>query len=411
MAISENNLGNTGDINTLETSHDDVHNYSGSTFNSNRLATLDDLDEFLKENLPFVLVTGGSGYIGSHTVLRLLESNYQVIVIDNLSNSCEESLKRVQKLTGKPIIFCKVDLLDRIALYDIFSRFPLGVIKSVIHFAGLKAVGESVSMPLSYYHNNITGTIYLVEAMKKYLVKNLVFSSSATVYGEPEKLPLTEECRLGATNPYGRTKQFIEEILKDVTTSDPEWKIMLLRYFNPVGAHVSGQIGEDPLGIPNNLMPFVSQVAIGKRPVVNVFGNDYPTKDGTGMRDYIHVVDLAEGHVAALRKILKTSPTTQESNRNGSNQVFVYNLGTGQPYSVLDMIKTMSKSSGREIPYKVTSRRAGDVASVYADVKKAEKDLNWTAKLGLVEMCDDLWRWQKLNPSGFRNVSQKDIMS
>ena len=333
-----------------------------------------------------ILVTGGAGYIGSHTCLELLSAGYDVTVVDNLSNSKEESLKRVQELTGKSLKFKKVDLLDRASLEDIFQDNDFG---AVIHFAGLKAVGESVSMPLKYYHNNVTGTLVLCETMSKFGVKNLVFSSSATVYGDQLIVPLKEDFPCQPTNPYGRTKWMIELILQDLFVSDPSWNIALLRYFNPVGAHHSGRIGEDPKGIPNNLMPFISQVAVGKLKELSVFGNDYPTNDGTGVRDYIHVVDLALGHVRALQKLIRKSG------------VHIYNLGTGRGYSVLEMISAFEKVSGRKIPYRIIDRRPGDIAECYADPSKAEKDLGWRTERGIEDMCADTWRWQSQNPKGF----------
>jgi len=333
-----------------------------------------------------ILVTGGAGYIGSHAVLELLKAGFEVVVVDNLSNSKEESLKRVSELAGKTVDFYKADLLDMDALRTIFSKYE---IDAVIHFAGLKAVGESVSIPLYYYHNNITGTLMLLEAMKDANVKNIVFSSSATVYGDPEHIPITEEDKLGPTNPYGRTKYMIEEIMKDLHASDNSWNVILLRYFNPVGADKSGRIGEDPNGIPNNLMPFISQVAVGKLKELSVFGNDYPTHDGTGVRDYIHVVDLAIGHIKAIVK-LKEKPG-----------VAIYNLGTGQGYSVLDMVKAFEKACGKRIPYRFTGRRPGDIAICYADPAKALRELEWKAELGLERMCEDSWRWQLMNPRGY----------
>ncbi|MDR9415543.1 MAG: UDP-glucose 4-epimerase GalE [Gracilimonas sp.] len=334
-----------------------------------------------------VLVTGGAGYIGSHTVLELLNKNHQVIVVDNLSNSSKEALRRVTKITGKKPVFYEIDLLDKPELDKVFKKHQ---IDSVIHFAGYKAVGESVQKPLMYYDNNITSTLYLCELMKKYDVKNIVFSSSATVYGDPHKVPITEDFPLSATNPYGRTKLFIEYILKDLYVADDSWNIALLRYFNPVGAHKSGLIGEDPNDIPNNLMPYISQVAVGKLEKLSVFGDDYPTPDGTGVRDYIHVVDLAIGHLKALEK-LQTSPG-----------LVIYNLGTGKGSSVLDMVKAFEKASGKEVPYKIAPRRSGDIASCYADPEKAEKELGWTAKRGIEEMCEDAWRWQSENPNGYK---------
>ncbi|MDR3628914.1 MAG: UDP-glucose 4-epimerase GalE [Desulfocapsaceae bacterium] len=333
-----------------------------------------------------VLVTGGAGYIGSHTCLELLETGHQVTVVDNLSNAKEESLCRVRQLTGKGIRFHKVDLLDREALAAVFSG--CGSVDAVIHFAGLKAVGESVQMPLAYYHNNITGTLVLCQVMAAYGVKNIVFSSSATVYGDPATVPITEDFPLSCTNPYGHTKLMIEQILSDLFVADAGWRIALLRYFNPVGAHKSGRIGEDPRGIPNNLMPYVSQVAVGKLACLSVYGNDYPTKDGTGVRDYIHVVDLAKGHVKAIEKGLAPG-------------VFVWNLGTGQGYSVLDMIAAFAAASGREIPYRVVARRPGDIAACFADPGKALRDLGWKAERGIGEMCEDAWRWQVQNPDGY----------
>ena len=332
-----------------------------------------------------ILVTGGAGYIGSHTCLELLQAGYQVVVVDNLVNSKEESLRRVQKLAGKALEFHRVDLLDQPALEAVFARSP---IDAVIHFAGLKAVGESVTIPLRYYHNNITGTVTLCEVMQKYNVKNLVFSSSATVYGVPRIVPITEDFPLSATNPYGRTKLMIEEILRDVAAVQ-SWNVVLLRYFNPVGAHASGQIGEDPNGIPNNLVPFIAQVAVGKLPELAVFGNDYATHDGTGVRDYIHVTDLALGHLKALEK-LALNPG-----------VVTYNLGTGRGYSVLEVVVAFEQACGRKIPYRIVSRRPGDVASSYADPTKAKRELGWSATRGIAEMCADAWRWQSGNPDGY----------
>lgn len=333
-----------------------------------------------------ILVTGGAGYIGSHTVLELLNQGDEVIVIDNLSNSKEEALNRVEKITGNSVTFYQTDLLEREALDKIFEQHE---IDSVIHFAGYKAVGESVSKPLSYYHNNITGTLYLCEAMKKHGVFNLVFSSSATVYGDPHEVPIKENFPLSATNPYGRTKLFIEEILRDLNIADDSWNIALLRYFNPVGAHKSGRIGEDPNDIPNNLMPYITQVAVEKLDQLSVFGDDYPTHDGTGVRDYIHVVDLAIGHLKALDKL------------NKNPGIVTYNLGTGQGYSVLDVVKAFEKASGQNVPYQITDRRPGDIASCYADPAKAEEELGWKANHTLVDMCRDSWRWQSQNPEGY----------
>lgn len=333
-----------------------------------------------------ILVTGGAGYIGSHTVLELLNSGHEVVVVDNLCNSKEESLKRVQEITGKKIKFYKVDILDREALEEIFKKEK---IEAVIHFAGLKAVGESVTMPIRYYYNNITGTLILCEIMNKYNVKNIVFSSSATVYGDPKSVPITEDFPLSATNPYGRSKLMIEEILGDLYKADESWNIIILRYFNPIGAHESGRIGEDPNGIPNNLIPYISKVAVGKLDYLRVFGGDYNTKDGTGVRDYIHVVDLAIGHLKSLEKLKENTG------------LHVYNLGTGTGYSVLDMVKAFSKAADKEIPYKITDRRPGDIAKCYADPVKALNEIGWVAKRGIDKMCADSWRWQFNNPNGY----------
>jgi len=335
-----------------------------------------------------ILVTGGAGYIGSHTCVELLEAGYEVVVVDNLSNSSELSLSRVKKITGKSLTFYEADLLDRDALVDIFEKEK---IDSVIHFAGLKAVGESVAKPLEYYHNNVTGTLVLCDVMRQFGVKSIVFSSSATVYGNPKTVPINEDFPLFATNPYGRTKLMLEEIFRDLYVADNEWRIVLLRYFNPIGAHESALIGEDPKGIPNNLVPYITQVAVGKLEKLSVFGDDYDTHDGTGVRDYIHVVDLADGHVKALDKIKKSSG------------VFTYNLGTGVGYSVLDMLKAFAKTVGKEIPYKVIPRREGDIATCYADPSLAGKDLNWKATRDLKDMCEDSWRWQKNNPKGYED--------
>lgn len=334
-----------------------------------------------------ILVTGGAGYIGSHTCVELLSAGYEIIVLDNLSNSKPESLSRVKEITGKDFLFYEVDLLDRKRLEDVFSNHS---IEAVIHFAGLKAVGESVSIPLHYYHNNITGTLVLCDVMKKYGVKNLVFSSSATVYGMPERVPISEDFPLSATNPYGRTKLMIEEILRDLHIADDSWSITLLRYFNPIGAHESGRIGEDPNGIPNNLMPFITQVAVGKRKELQVFGNDYPTVDGSGVRDYIHVVDLALGHLKALERV------------KSSIGVDAINLGTGTGYSVLEMVTAFEKAAGVKVPYKIVERRPGDVAVCYADPSKAKNVLGWTAVRGIEDMCRDSWRWQENNPNGYK---------
>ncbi len=333
-----------------------------------------------------ILVTGGAGYIGSHTEVELLERGYNVIAVDNMVNSCEESIIRVEQITGKKIKFYNADLRDREAMERIFSE---NQIDSVIHFAGLKAVGESVQKPLEYYDNNIYGTIVLLETMKKFGVKKIVFSSSATVYGTPERLPLDEECSLSTTNPYGSTKLMLEGVMKDLYVSDNEWNIILLRYFNPVGAHESGLIGEDPKGIPNNLTPFIAKVAGGILKEISVFGNDYDTPDGTGVRDYIHVVDLALGHVKAIEKV----------NESG---VHIYNLGTGNGYSVLEVIKAFEKACGKPLPYKICARRPGDIASCYARVDKAKKELGWEATKGIDEMCASLWKWQTLNPDGYK---------
>ncbi|MDQ0242568.1 UDP-glucose 4-epimerase [Bacillus fengqiuensis] len=333
-----------------------------------------------------ILVTGGAGYIGTHTCVELLNAGYEIVVLDNFSNSKPEALHRVREITGKDFLFYEADLLDKEALHTIFAE---NEIEAVIHFAGLKAVGESVNLPLWYYDNNMTGTIRLCEVMKEHGVKKLVFSSSATVYGMPERVPIDEECSLGATNPYGRTKQMIEEILRDLHVSDHEWSVALLRYFNPIGAHKSGRIGEDPNGIPNNLLPYISQVAVGKLSELSVFGNDYPTPDGTGVRDYIHVVDLAIGHLRALEKIL------------ASNGVGAYNLGTGNGYSVLEIVSAFEQASGRNIPYKITARRPGDIGVCYADSTKAKLELGWAAERGIEEMCEDSWRWQCHNPNGY----------
>ena len=336
-----------------------------------------------------VLITGGAGYIGSHTCVELLEAGYDVVVIDNLCNSKEESIRRVCAITGKQVRFYKADLRDRQAVEDVF-RNEQGI-DSVIHFAGLKAVGESVAKPFEYYHNNVTGSYILCSAMMKFNVKNIVFSSSATVYGTPQTVPITEDFPIAPVNPYGRSKVFIEQFLKDLNYSDSAWNIALLRYFNPVGAHKSGRIGEDPTGIPNNLMPFISQVAIGRQQYLKVFGADYHTPDGTGVRDYIHITDLAAGHIKALEKI-----------KSGSG-VVVYNLGTGCGYSVFDMITAFEKASGRQIPYKVVERRSGDVAVCYADPSRARIELGWTANRSIDEMCQDVWRWQMQNPDGYRS--------
>lgn len=335
-----------------------------------------------------ILVTGGAGYIGSHTCIELLNAGYEVVVLDNLCNSCKESLKRVEEITGKSVTFYEVDLLDQDGVKRVFDNED---IQAVIHFAGLKAVGESVYKPLEYYHNNITGTLILCDEMRKHGVKSIVFSSSATVYGNPAFVPITEECPKGEiTNPYGRTKGMLEQILTDLHTADDEWKVMLLRYFNPIGAHESGRIGENPKGIPNNLLPYITQVAVGKLVCLGVFGNDYDTPDGTCVRDYIHVVDLADGHVKALDKL-----------KNSSGGVWTYNLGTGVGYSVLDVINAFEEANGLKINYVFKERRAGDVPSCYSDATKAKEELGWVAKRGIKEMCQDSWRWQKNNPEGY----------
>ncbi|MBQ9155660.1 MAG: UDP-glucose 4-epimerase GalE [Eubacterium sp.] len=333
-----------------------------------------------------ILVTGGAGYIGSHTCVELLDSGYQVVVVDNLYNSCEEALNRVRKITGKDLTFYEGDLLDQPFLEDVFRRERP---EAVIHFAGYKAVGESVAKPIEYYHNNITGTLILCDVMRRYDCKKIVFSSSATVYGNPAFVPITEECPKGTiTNPYGQTKGMIEQILTDLNVSDPAWNVTLLRYFNPIGAHSSGLIGEDPKGIPNNLVPYIAKVAVGKLDKLGVFGDDYDTPDGTGVRDYIHVVDLAAGHVCAL-----------EHMKEG---VQIYNLGTGRGYSVLDVVKAYGKVCGKEIPYEIKPRRPGDIATCYSDPSKAEKELGWKAKYGIEEMCADSYHWQSENPDGYQ---------
>ena len=334
-----------------------------------------------------ILVTGGAGYIGSHTVVELIDNGYDVVVVDNLSNSSKESLNRVEKITGAQVKFYENDIADMDAMDKIFSEND---IDAVIHFAGLKAVGESVEKPLEYYKNNISGTLNLCEVMRKHGVKNIIFSSSATVYGDPETVPITEECPKGVcTNPYGWTKSMLEQILMDFNVADPEWNVILLRYFNPIGAHKSGLIGEDPNGIPNNLMPYITKVATKQLEKLNVFGDDYPTPDGTGVRDYIHVVDLAKGHVKALEKIVENPG------------VKIYNLGTGKGYSVLEVVKNFEDASGVEIPYVIAPRRAGDIAECYADASLAKEELGWEAEFGIKEMCADSWNWQKNNPSGY----------
>lgn len=332
-----------------------------------------------------ILITGGAGYIGSHTCLQLLTAGYELVVLDNLSNSKPEALRRVQKLAGRNLQFIEGDIRDATILDTIFSS----PIEAVIHFAGVKAVGESVAKPLKYYNNNVIGTLSLLAAMQRHSVRTIVFSSSATVYGDPASVPIREDFPLSATNPYGRSKLMAEDILRDLATSEPDWNIAILRYFNPVGAHESGLIGEDPNGMPNNLMPFISQVAIGQRSKLTVFGNDYPTPDGTGVRDYIHVVDLADGHLKALQAL-----QTQGG-------LITINLGTGQGYSVLDMIKAFEAASGKSVPHEVAARRPGDIAACWANPTSAYDILGWRAQRGLQEICEDAWRWQNLNPAGY----------
>ncbi|MCB2180016.1 UDP-glucose 4-epimerase GalE [bacterium] len=333
-----------------------------------------------------ILVTGGAGYIGSHTSVELIQSGFEIVILDNFSNSSELSIRRVEEITGKKIQFYEADLLDKEALKEVFERHQFS---AVIHFAALKAVGESVKLPLRYYENNIIGTINLLETMKMFGVSNFVFSSSATVYGDPVQVPIKETFATNPTNPYGWTKLMTEQILRDVQLANPDWNVILLRYFNPVGAHSSGKIGEAPNGIPNNLMPYISQVAVGKLPELQVFGDDYPTDDGTGVRDYIHVVDLAKGHVSALEKL------------NENPGLEIYNLGTGKGYSVLELIHAFSKVIGRKIPYRVVGRRAGDIATCFADPEKANRELHWKAIYDIDQMCEDTWRWQSMNPEGF----------
>ena len=335
-----------------------------------------------------ILVTGGAGFIGSHTCVELLEEGHEVVILDDLSNSSKKAVDRLEEITGKKTVFYEIDMCDRAAVKALFDAEK---IDAVIHFAGLKAVGESVEKPIEYYRNNIGGTVTLCDEMRAHGVKNIIFSSSATVYGDPAEIPITENCPKGVcTNPYGWTKHMLEQILTDIHTADPEWNVVLLRYFNPIGAHKSGQIGEDPKGIPNNLVPYVAKVAIGKLPEVGVFGNDYDTPDGTGVRDYIHVVDLARGHVKALARL-----------KAGSG-VSVYNLGTGNGYSVLDVIKAFGEACGKEIPYSIKPRRAGDIATCYADPSKAREELGWVAEYDLLDMCRDSWNWQSRNPDGYR---------
>jgi len=336
-----------------------------------------------------ILITGGAGYIGSHACVELLEAGYEIVVVDNFVNSKPAVLKRIEEITGRRFRFYEVDIRDREGLRKVFDENEIG---AVVHFAGLKAVGESVAYPLAYYHNNVAGTIVLCQVMQEYGVKKMVFSSSATVYGHPDKVPIKEDFPLKPVNPYGRTKFMIEEILKDVYEADNTWGISLLRYFNPVGAHPSGRIGEDPNGIPNNLMPYITQVAVGKREKLNVFGGDYPTPDGTGVRDYIHVVDLAKGHLLALEKVIR------------ERGVSVYNLGTGRGYSVLEVVKAFAKVNGIKIPYVITDRRPGDIAVCYADTEKAYRELGFKAERNLEDMCRDAWNWQKRNPEGYETV-------
>ncbi len=333
----------------------------------------------------YVLVTGGAGYIGSHTCVELLDAGYRLLVLDNLSNSSRESLERVQRITGKTLEFVQGDIRS---LDDVRALFAAYSIDSVVHFAGLKAVGESVAQPLRYYQNNVTGTLNLLQVMDEHDCRRLVFSSSATVYGDPASVPIREDFPLSATNPYGRSKLIIEDMLRDLVAADSRWAVALLRYFNPVGAHESGLIGEDPQGIPNNLMPYITQVAVGQRQCLQVFGGDYPTPDGTGVRDYIHVVDLAKGHIKALQAL-------------DEPRLLTVNLGTGQGYSVLEMVAALAAASGREIPYQIVDRRPGDVAACYADPALALQLLDWRAELGLERMCADSWRWQSRNPQGY----------
>ena len=336
-----------------------------------------------------ILVSGGAGYIGSHTCVELIQAGYEIVVADNLSNSCEEAVRRVEEITGKRIPFVQAELCHEDEVEALFTQYP--DIDSVIHFAGLKAVGESVAKPLEYYSNNLISTLYLLQAMRRHGVKNFVFSSSATVYGDPASVPIQEDFPTGGTtNPYGTSKLFQEQILMDICAADPGLNVALLRYFNPIGAHESGRIGEDPNGIPNNLVPYIAQVAVGKLPELNVFGNDYPTPDGTGVRDYIHVVDLAKGHVAALRKL--------ETNCG----LFVCNLGTGNGYSVLEVLHAYEKACGKTLPYAIKPRRPGDIAKCYADPKKAREELGWEAKYGIEEMCASSYKWQSMNPNGYK---------
>ena len=336
-----------------------------------------------------ILVTGGAGYIGSHTCVELLNEGYEVVIVDNLYNANKKAVDRIEEITGKKVTFYEADICDKEAMDAIFDKED---VQAVIHFAGLKAVGESVAKPWEYYENNIAGTLTLVDVMRKHNVKNIIFSSSATVYGDPAIIPITEECPKGqCTNPYGWTKSMLEQILTDIQKADPEWNVVLLRYFNPIGAHKSGTIGENPNGIPNNLMPYITQVAVGKLKELGVFGNDYDTPDGTGVRDYIHVVDLAKGHVKALKKL---------EDKSGLS---IYNLGTGKGYSVLDIVKNFEAATGVKIPYVIKARRPGDIATCYSDASKAERELGWKAENGIREMCADSWKWQSQNPNGYED--------
>lgn len=335
-----------------------------------------------------ILVTGGAGYIGSHACLEILSAGYDVLVIDSLRNSAREAIERVSQIAKRPVVFFHADILDSSALDDIFTRYR---IEAVMHFAGLKAVGESVAEPLAYYDNNVGGTVKLLEAMAAHRVRKMVFSSSATVYGQPKIMPIPEDSPFDAANPYGRTKVMIEQLLRDLALAEDSWRIAVLRYFNPVGAHESGLIGEDPKGIPNNLMPYICQVAVGRREYLSVWGNDYATPDGTGVRDYIHVVDLVRGHVAALRRLEEAAG------------LVTYNLGTGRGHSVLEMVHAFEQASGKKIPYRIADRRPGDIPICYADPRKAQRELQWTATKGVLEMCRDSWRWQSQNPDGYAN--------
>ncbi len=332
-----------------------------------------------------VLVTGGTGYIGSHTVVELLQAGYQVVIVDNLSNSKVQVLERIEEICGRAPIFYQVDLRDEVGLHGVFEAHAF---EAVLHFAGLKAVGESVEFPLRYYHNNLTGTLVLLQTMQAFQVKRLVFSSSCTVYGANQEMPLREDFPIAPLSPYGHTKAMIEQMLRDLIVAEPDWQVTLLRYFNPVGAHPSGLIGEDPNGIPNNLFPYITQVAVGRLPYLRVFGNDYPTPDGTGVRDYIHVVDLAIGHLRALEKLTQSG-------------LYIYNLGTGRGYSVLEVVQAFEKATGKAIPYQIVERRPGDVPIAYADPSLAQLELGWRAERGIEEMCVDAWRWQTKNPLGY----------